>query len=136
MVTWQVANAFACIVAGITLASIVLHPRINEGLVVKAGLVTMIMSLAATAMLTLSNSVSWEGYWRAAFLLRVGLAITCVGIVLRAHEVHQRAIRRSPDLQRQMTNRWLNQIIEPVHDLVHLFREDEPSPREREKWSR
>ena len=122
---WHMASAVACTVAAVVLAVIVLHPGIREGLLVKAGLVAMVLSLAATAALTFSGSTDWPGYWRAAFTLRAGLAVACVGILIKAHRMGRQARRRSPpDAQRQMTNRWLSRIAEPAHDLAYLFRDE------------
>jgi hypothetical protein len=125
MDSWHIASGAACIVAGFILAIIVLHPKIHEGLVAKAGLITMILSLAATAALTYTESTDWAAYWRAGFTLRAGLAVACLGIILKAHRMG-RAIRqhRPVDVQRQMTNRWIHQITEPARDMAYLFRDE------------
>lgn len=122
---WHIASAICSGVGAIVLAAIVLHPQIHEGLTVKAGLIVATLSLAGTALLTLSGSHDWSAYWRAGFSLRAGLALACVGILLRAHRLGRLARQRQQREQhRQATRRWLRSIAEPVHDLAYLFRDE------------
>jgi hypothetical protein len=131
---WHAANGIVCILAAVTLSVIVLHPRIHEGLVVKSGLILMIMSLAATAMLTLTESTQLSGYIRASFTLRLGLAIACIGILIKAHAARKDAKACGIDIHRQMTNRWLHQITEPAKDLAYLFQEEQSKKKRSEPW--
>lgn len=127
---WLLANAVACLVAAGVLSIIVLHPGIKEGLVVKAGLIAMILSLCATSALVFGGSVDWDAYWRAGFTLRAGLAVACLGIVIKAHRIGRSERRYSQaDVHQHMTNRWLNQIADPVRDLSHLFRDERTEER-------
>ena len=130
----HLANAAACVVAALVLSLIVLHPRIKEGLVVKAGLIAMILSLCATAALVFSGSVNWAGYWRAGFTLRAGLALACIGVLIKARHLGRSGGRRTLAAKfgqdHRLTTYWLNRIAEPVHDLAHLFR-DERQPERR-----
>lgn len=122
---WHIASAASSAIAAFVLAAIVLHPQIHEGLIVKSGLVVAILSLVGTAMLTLSGSEDWSAYWRAGFSLRVGLAVACVGILLRARRLGCLSRQRKQQQQsREATRRWLYQITEPMHDLAHLFRDE------------
>lgn len=122
---WHIASAASSAVAAAILAAIVLHPQIHEGLVVKAGLIVAIISLAGAAMLTLSGSQDWPAYWRAGFSLRAGLAVACVGILWRAHRLGRLSRQRQQREQhRQATRRWIRRMAEPVHDLAYLFRDE------------
>lgn len=128
---WHIASAASSVVAAFVLAAIVLHPQIHEGMVVKSGLVVAILSLVGTAMLTLSGSQDWSAYWRAGFSLRLGLAVACVGILLRARRLGSISRqRKQQERSRQATRRWLYQITEPMHDLAHLFRDERDVSRE------
>lgn len=129
---WHIASGGACILAAVVLSIIVLHPGIKEGLLVKAGLVAMVLSLAATAALTFTGSTDWPGYWRAAFSLRMGLAVTCAGILLKAHRIGRASRRASGFCHDRATRRWLYQITEPARDMAHLFRDERDYHRERQ----
>lgn len=80
---WHTASGIVSLIGAAFLSWIVLHPRINEGVIIKSGLVMMILSLLVTAALTLGNSSEWTAYWRAGFYLRLGLVVTCIGVVMR-----------------------------------------------------
>ena len=128
----HLANAAACVVAALVLSLIVLHPHIKEGLIVKAGLIAMVIGLSATAALVFSGSMNWPGYWRAGFVLRAGLAVACVGVLIKARQMGRNGgpPRTLVQLQHQRTAYWLQRISEPVHDLAHLFRDDTHKHRE------
>ena len=127
----HLANAAACVVAALVLSLIVLHPHIKEGLIVKAGLIAMVIGLSATAALVFSESLNWNAYWRAGFTLRAGLAVACVGVLIKARRLASHGRRHHlGDQHHRLTTYWLNRIAEPVHDLAHLFR-DERQPERR-----
>lgn len=130
---WHIASGAACLVAAIVLSIIVLHPGIKEGPLVKAGLVAMILSLCATAALTLTGSENWPGYWRSAFTLRVGLAVSCIGILLKAHSIGKASRKAQGFCHKTATNRWLYQIAEPARDMAHLFRDERQYETERQQ---
>jgi hypothetical protein len=119
---WHSASAIVCIITAIPLAGIVLHPKINEGLIIKAGLVAMVLSLLATASLTIIDSMNWSAYWRAGFTLRAGLAVVCVGVLLKYATVKKKPETRTAE---QTTKYWIARMVEPVDDMAHLFKEDE-----------
>ncbi len=90
------ANGWASLACAAGLAYVVLSRKVDEGLVVKVGLVIMILGLLATAALTLGSAESWRGLWNAGFCTRAGLLVVIVGIALRArHPKHPR--RRATD---------------------------------------
>lgn len=82
----QLANGLVSLLAAALLAGLILNPKINEGVVVKIGLLGMMWGLIGTAYLTLAASDNWEAVWNAGLLLRVGLCVVCVGMWLRARK--------------------------------------------------
>ena len=82
----QVANGLVSLLAAAMLAGLILNPRINEGLIVKIGLLGMAWGLIGTAYLTLSASDNWEAVWNAGLVLRIGLCIVCIGMWWRARK--------------------------------------------------
>ena len=82
----QLANGLVSLLAAAMLAGLILNPRINEGVVVKIGLLGMTWGLIGTAYLTLSASQNWEAMWNAGLVLRIGLCIVCVGMWWRARK--------------------------------------------------
>ena len=86
VVPMQIANGLVSLIAAALLAGLILNPRINEGLIVKLGLIAMTWGLIGTAYLTLSASHNWEAVWNAGLLLRVGLCVVCIGMWWRARK--------------------------------------------------
>lgn len=82
----QLANGLVSLLAAAMLAGLILNPRINEGLVVKIGLLGMTWGLIGTAYLTLSASLNWEAAWNAGLVLRIGLCVVCVGMWWRSRK--------------------------------------------------
>lgn len=78
------ANGAVSLVCALGLSWVVLSRRVNEGLVVKLGLVAMIFGLVATAMLTFGDIEINRGMRNAGFLTRCGLLVAVVGMLLRA----------------------------------------------------
>jgi len=82
----QLANGLVSLLAAAMLAGLILNPRINEGIVVKIGLLGMTWGLIGTAYLTLSASQNWEAVWNAGLVLRIGLCVVCVGMWWRSRK--------------------------------------------------
>ena len=82
----QVANGLVSLLAAAMLAGLILNPRINEGVVVKIGLLGMTWGLIGTACLTLSASDNWEAVLNAGLVLRIGLCIVCAGMWWRSRK--------------------------------------------------
>ena len=82
----QIASGLVSLLAAALLAGLILNPRINEGLIVKLGLIAMTWGLIGTAYLTLSASHNWDAVWNAGLLLRVGLCVVCAGMWWRARK--------------------------------------------------
>lgn len=84
--------------AALALCAIVLHPQIHEGPIIKIGLILMIFSLSATAVITLEGQDSWVSLYRAAFTLRLGIFIATIGVLIRAVNLKRKHHRRVTDL--------------------------------------
>ena len=82
----QLANGLVSLLAAAMLAGLILNPRINEGIVVKIGLLGMTWGLIGTAYLTLSASDNWDAVWNSGLVLRIGLCVTCIGMWWRARK--------------------------------------------------
>ena len=110
MDTWHVANGFVSLIGACCLSWVILHPNIHEGIIVKIGLMTMVVSLLMTAKLTLEDSTDWTAYWRAALWLRIGICVVCTGVVLR--------ITGTPlDYPRRRMTDWLRYHGEHPHEV-------------------
>ena len=68
------------------LSYVVLSAHIHEGIIVKAGLISMVLGLLATAALTLSGMDSWRGLFHAGIALRGGLCLVIAGYWLKRHK--------------------------------------------------
>lgn len=80
----QIGNGVLSIIGAACLTGLILNPRINEGLIVKIGLMAMVWGLIGNAYLTLSDSPNWAAVWNAGFVLRVGIVVVCAGMWWRA----------------------------------------------------
>ena len=114
---WHMASGIVSLLCAIALSLVILHPRIHEGIVIKTGLITMVISCLVTFALTMADSTDWGAYWRASFWLRAGLLLTCAGLVMKARTVAPR--RQCVD--EMLTRSWMRRMTEPVNDLAHLF---------------
>lgn len=74
------ANAMISAIGAVILSTIVLHPGIKEGLVIKIGLIMMIFSLGATFGLTIAELSDCWTLRRTGFILRAGMATACLGV--------------------------------------------------------
>lgn len=75
------------------LGYVVLTERIQEGVVIKAGLICMVLGLLATAALTLRGMDSWRGLFHAGIALRGGLCLVIAGYWLKRHKVKHPCMR-------------------------------------------
>ncbi|MDP3625007.1 MAG: hypothetical protein Q8S12_00305 [Hydrogenophaga sp.] len=134
MSTWHFASGIVSLFAALALCLIVLNQRINEGVIIKVGLIGMIISLLVTFALTVAESRDWEAYWRASFVTRCSVLVVCIGLIVRARSYVNRlreAIDIPCDFHEGMTRSILRRITEPAHDLAMLFNADSaPAPLE------
>ena len=80
----QIANGVLSMLGAACIAGLILNPRINEGIFVKAGLMAMAWGLIGNAYLALSDSQNWGALWNAGFVLRAGVVVVCAGMWWRA----------------------------------------------------
>lgn len=92
----QNLSALLAIAAAAALTWVVLSPRVNEGLVIKSGLILLIVGLLAQAGQVLSGIETWRGAANAAVLQHGGLCVALVGYALRVR-VGRRRARRAVD---------------------------------------
>lgn len=81
---WEYTNGVVSLLCAIALSWVTLHPQIDEGLITKIGLVTMILSLAGIAAVSFTAPWDYASIWRAGFSMRAGLLIACIGVLIRA----------------------------------------------------
>ena len=74
-------NGVVSLVGAICLMWVVMDHRINDGIIIKIGLMMMIFSLLVTAGLTWQDSTQWSDYWKADLWLRIGIAVVCFGVI-------------------------------------------------------
>jgi hypothetical protein len=72
-------TGIAALAAASGLSYIVLSERIDEGFVIKVGLVTMIAGLLMTGYFTLAGLETFRGLWISSMLTKVGLCVAIVG---------------------------------------------------------
>ena len=61
------------------LGIIVLTSRIQEGPIIKLGLILMTMGLLASGLITLKGFDTMYGLWNASLMLRIGLLVALLG---------------------------------------------------------
>lgn len=122
----QQMNGFASLLCALILSSLVLNPRVKDGVVIKAGLIAMIGSFIVTAMLTYENSRNWDAYALANLMNRVGLMVACGGVLLKLRKFVRRPKKKS-DAHSERTNQQLSGIVGPASDLANLFYEQKPT---------
>lgn len=77
---WCTFNGIVSIASAMALAQVVMSPRIEEGLIVKSGLIAMIFSLMSTGYHMLSKSEDAEAIVRAGAALATGIFFVIVGL--------------------------------------------------------
>ena len=75
-------NAIISMLAAVMCTYVVLNPRIHEGLWVKGGMIIITISLLVSAVLSFTDA-ELEDHTSSAFVLRVGILITCIGYALK-----------------------------------------------------
>lgn len=134
MSSWHFASGIVSLIAALALCLVVLNPRINEGVIIKVGLIGMIMSLLTTFALTVTDNIVWESYWRSSFVLRSSILVVCFGLVVRARK-YVKKLEDAIDIPCNPHESWaratLRKITEPATDLAHFFNADSvPAPLE------
>lgn len=136
MNSWLFASGIISLFSALGLCLIVLNREINEGVIIKVGLIGMIMSMLTTFALMMNESLNMDYYWRASFVLRLSILVVCFGLVVRARAYVKRTMG-TPDFQESVGEKILRKVGEPVSDLAHLFNADSaPAPLEPQHDSR
>lgn len=94
----SLTNAAACGLISLTLIGIIISPRIHEGAVIKAGLISMALGFGAIALRLVDGYQPQEivGIERALLLINAGIAVVMVGYLCRRVRAHH-PVRRSTD---------------------------------------
>ena len=133
MNTWQYASGVMALFAALGLCVIVLHRGIHEGFLIKAGLIGLIFSLLITFALTVNETMILDYYWRATFLTKSSLFVTCLGLFVRARGYVKRT-EPCVDIKvghEGLTRRIMRRIVEPADDLAKMLSADSaPAPLE------
>jgi len=77
-----ILNGVLSVAAAGTLTYVVMSPRIDEGGLIKVGLMAMILSLIVSAMYSFSDLPFMAAY-NAALVLRGGIVVVCLGYYLK-----------------------------------------------------
>lgn len=91
---WQLFNGILSTVVALALIKVVLSPKINEGPIIKFGLISMIFSLGGAAAHMLTKSHDYEALARSFGSLVGGLCLVLTGAFLRT----RRGKRRMRDI--------------------------------------
>lgn len=136
MNTWQYASGVMALFAAIGLCVVVLHRGIHEGPIIKAGLIGLIFSLLIIFALTVNETMILDYYWRATFLTKTSLFVTCLGLFIRARGYVKRT-EPCVDIPLDgegLTRRIMRRITEPADDLAKLLNADStPAQLERDR---
>lgn len=87
----QTLSGITSVLCAGLLSSIVLTSRVQEGPVIKLGLILMIIGLLASGIITLKGFDTMHGLWNASLLLRVGLLIALTGYRWKMNFKHKGA---------------------------------------------
>jgi len=74
----HIINGIISTITALALGYVVLHPRVHEGLWIKAGMIIMAVSMLASAAVSFAGD-PLEHTFNAAFALRIGVLIVCIG---------------------------------------------------------
>jgi hypothetical protein len=95
-------NAFTCGLISLVLVAAILSPRVQDGVVIKVGLIAMAMGFGSLALRLIdkSNSMCDPHWQRSILLVNFGIATVVMGYLLRRAMAHHQ-LRRLSD--------WLTQ---------------------------
>jgi len=110
--TMQMISVLSSMFVVAVLVAVIMRNDIKEGVVIKIGLIFVCMSLLASLFLSMQEHAPAQGWVNAGLSLRVGLAITCAGIVWRAHLLGN--LRRS----REGSSKKAARIVDDLSDML------------------
>ena len=110
--TMQMISVLSSMFVVAVLVAVIMRNDIKEGVVIKIGLIFVCMSLLASLIMSMQEHAPAQGWVNAGLSLRVGLAITCAGIVWRAHLLGN--LRRS----REGSSKKAARIVDDLSDML------------------
>ncbi|NWF45370.1 hypothetical protein F3K02_08935 [Hydrogenophaga sp. D2P1] len=110
--TMQMISVLSSMFVVAVLVAVIMRNDIKEGVVIKIGLIFVCMSLLASLFLSMQEHAPAQGWVNAGLSLRVGLAITCAGIVWRAHLLGN--LRRS----REGSSKKAARLVDDLSDML------------------
>lgn len=75
----QTLSGITSLMCAALIGRIVLNPKVQEGLIIKLGLILMAIGLLASGVITLKGFDTLHGLWNASLMLRIGLLIALLG---------------------------------------------------------
>lgn len=79
----QLLNGITSLMCASLIAVVVLCSHVQEGPVIKLGLILMVIGLLASGVILLKGFDTAHGLWNAALLTRLGLLIVLLGYAWR-----------------------------------------------------
>ena len=80
----QTLSGVTSLLCAVCIGLFVLSRRVNEGPVIKFGLILMTIGLLASGVITLKGFDTLHGLWNASLMLRIGLLVALLGYAWRA----------------------------------------------------
>ena len=118
----ETASGLISLVGALCLAFVVLHPSIQEGLVMKVGMILMSFAMLVTFAITLVEpSYDVHSLLATGFILRLGIVVMCIGVFIKARRAgkRKRMIRGE-----QRTRTHIHNMTAPLHDLVDFLKDE------------
>lgn len=94
----EILNGAFCAALAVALLVAILHPRVKDGIVIKAGLCLMVLGFGALALRIVGDPTptGFTAFERALLLVNGGVAVVMVGYMLRKLRAGH-GLRRSSD---------------------------------------
>jgi hypothetical protein len=73
-------NGGVSLLTAAALTAVILNPRVHEGVLIKAGLIVMTLSLYASGAVSLLSDAPRDALVNSGFALRAGILIVCAGL--------------------------------------------------------
>lgn len=86
-------DAMLSVVSALLLSWVVLQPKLQEGLWIKAGLICLVFAMMANAALLLQGVHSLQAFLNIGLTIRLGVVLCCVGVVLKVGVTRMRQRR-------------------------------------------
>lgn len=106
---FRLINVAFCVVGGLMLSWAILSRRVNDGVVIKAGLIMMILAFFLAAHFISIGEL--EKLMRPLALLHLGIMVVAVGWFIRARPKYSGPNRRKTD--------WVSQRVRTLRETFH-----------------